>query len=107
MGYLLNRLRNYSHLRPQYSDIFSDCPGDSNLSGHRIDLTSDVPVRQTQYPVPYAMQASLKEEIQHMEEMGIIRKSSSSYSSLVVVVKKYGGKRICVDFRRLKQSHHH
>ena len=35
-----------------------------------MDLTSDKPVRQTQYPVPYAMQASLKEELQQMEEMG-------------------------------------
>ena len=88
----------------QYSDIFSDCPGDSNLAEHRIDLTSEVPVRQTQYPLPYTMQASLKEELRQMEEMVIIRKSSSPYSSPVVVVKKKdGGNRICVDFRRLNK----
>ena len=37
-----------------------------------------------------------------MEEMGIIQKSSSPYSS-PVVVKKDGGNRICVDFERLKK----
>ena len=50
------------------------------------------------------MQASLKEELQQMEEMGIIRMSSSPYSSPVVVVKKMdGGDRICVDFRSLNK----
>ena len=98
------QVRVLQSLTSQYGDIFSDCPGDSNLAEHHIDLTSDVPVRQTQYPVPYAMQASLKEELQQMEEMGIIRKSSSPYSSPVVVVKKKdGGNRICVDFRSLNK----
>ena len=38
-----------------------------------------------------------------MEELGIMRKSSSPYSSPVVVVKMDGGNRICVDFRRLNK----
>ena len=90
-GLSTEQVQELQSLTSQYSDIFSDSPGDSNLAEHRIDLTSDVPVRQTQYPVPYAMQASLKEELQQMEEMGIIRKSSSPYSSPVVVVKKDRG----------------
>ena len=103
-GLSIEQVRELRSLTSQYSDIFSDRPGDSNLAEHRIDLTSDVPARQTQYPVPYATQASLKEELQKMEEMGIIRKSGSPYSSPVVVVKKKdGGNRICVDFRRLNK----
>ena len=90
-------------LTSQYSDIFSDCPGDLNLAEHCIDLTSVELVRQTQYPVPYVMQASLKEELQQMEEMDIIQKSSSHYSPPVVVVKKDGGNRICVEFRCLNK----
>ena len=38
----------------RFSEIFSDRPGDTNLAEHRIDLTSDVPVRQTPYLVPFA-----------------------------------------------------
>ena len=74
------------------------------MAEHYINLTSDEPVKQTPYPVPFAMQLSLKDELQRMEEMGIIQKSSSSYSSPVVVVKKKdGGNRICIDFRRLNR----
>ena len=103
-GLPTEQVRELQSLMSQYGDIFSDCPGDLNLAEHHIDLTSDAPVRQTQYPVPHAMQVSLKEELQQMEEMGIIRKSSSPYSSPVVVVKKKDrGNRICVDFRRLNK----
>ena len=103
-GLSTEQVRELQSLTSQYSDIFSDFPGDSNLAQHRLDLTSDIPVRQTHCPVPYAMQASLKEELQQMEEMGIIRKSSSPYSSPVVVVKKKDGSNpICVDFRRLNK----
>ncbi|RUS72103.1 hypothetical protein EGW08_020129 [Elysia chlorotica] len=84
------------------SDIFSDRPGDTNLEEHRIDLTSEVPVRQTPYAVPFALRSSLKKELQQMEDLGIIRKSNSPYASPVVVVKKKdGSNRICIDFRRL------
>ena len=50
------------------------------------------------------LEARMKEELQQMEEMGIIRKSSSRYLSPVVVVKKKdAGNRICDDFRHLKK----
>ena len=88
----------------RFSEIFSDRPGDTNLAEHRIDLTSDVPVRQTPYPVPFALKSSLKKGLQQMEDLGIIRKSDSPYASpLVVVKKKDGSNRICIDFRRLNK----
>ncbi|GBB87478.1 hypothetical protein RclHR1_13970001 [Rhizophagus clarus] len=44
----------------------------------------------------------LKEEIVKMEENGIIRKSCSPWASPVVIVDKKGGdKRICIDYRKL------
>ena len=88
----------------RFSEIFSDRPGDTNLTEHRIDLTSDVPVRQTPYPAPFALKSSLKKELQQMEDLGIIRKSDSPYASPVVVVKKKdGSNRICIDFCRLNK----
>ena len=61
----------------RFSEIFSDRPGDAYQAENRIDLTSDVPVRQTPYPVPFALQLSLTKELQQMEDLGIIRKSDS------------------------------
>ena len=43
-GLSTEQVRELQSLTSQYSDIFSDCPGDSILAEHRIDLTSDVPV---------------------------------------------------------------
>ena len=86
------------------SEIFSDRPGVSNLAEHRIDLTSDVPVRQTLYPVPFALKPSLKKVLQQMDDLGIIRKSDSPYATPVVVVKKKDGRnRIYIDLRRLNK----
>ena len=93
--------RELQMLVQRFSEIFSDRPGDTNLAEH---LTSDVPVRQTPYPVPFALKSSLKKELQQMEDLGIIRKSDSPYASPVVVVKKKdGSNRICIDFRRLNK----
>ncbi|RUS68768.1 hypothetical protein EGW08_023471 [Elysia chlorotica] len=86
----------------KFSYIFPDRPGDTNLAEHRIDLTSDVPVRQTPYAVPFALRSSLKKELQQMEDLVIIRKSDSPYASPVVAVKKKdGSNRVCIDFLRL------
>ena len=96
--------RELQMLVQRFSEIFSDRPGDTNLAEHRIDLTSDVPVRQTPYAVPFALKSSLKKELQQMEDLGIIRKSDSPYASPVVVVKKKDvSNRICIDFRRLNK----
>ena len=88
----------------RFSEIFSDRPDDTNLAEHRIDLTSNVSIHQTAHPVQFALQPSLKKELQQMEDLGIIRKSDSPYASPVVVVKKKdGSNRICIDFRRLNK----
>ena len=46
-GLSTEQVRELQSLTTQYSDIFPDCPGDSNLAEHRIDLTSDVPVQHS------------------------------------------------------------
>ena len=88
----------------KHSTIFTDQPGCTPLGEHCIELTSSTPIRQRAYQVPYALRQPLKDELQTMEAMGVIRKSSSPYASPVVVVKKKdGSNRVCIDYRRLNK----
>jgi hypothetical protein len=76
--------------------------GRTNLIRHRI-LTGDAaPIAQTPYRTNPKNREFLKNEIVKMEEQGIVRKSSSPWASPVVIVDKKGGdKRICIDYRKL------
>ncbi|GFO27106.1 Zinc finger protein [Plakobranchus ocellatus] len=50
------------------------------------------------------MRQSIRDELRKMEDLGVIRKSSSPYASPVVVVKKKGGtNHVCIDYRRLNK----
>ena len=50
------------------------------------------------------MTESLKKDINCMVKMGVIRESNSPYASPVVVVKKKdGSNRVCVDYRKLNK----
>ncbi|GFS23678.1 Gypsy retrotransposon integrase-like protein 1 [Elysia marginata] len=96
--------RQLEEIASSYSSIFSDRPGTVSTEEHRTELTSSTPVRQRHYPVPYAMRQALRDELKKIEDLEVIRKSSSPYSSPVVVVKKKdGSNRVCIDYRRLNK----
>ena len=85
-----------------FQDVFSDVPGETNLGEHRIELTTKEPIRVKPYPMPYAKRQPVQEEIGKMLEAGIIEPSRSEYNSPIVLVrKKDGTNRFCIDFRRL------
>ncbi|GFO04409.1 Zinc finger protein [Plakobranchus ocellatus] len=86
-----------------YSSIFSKCPGTVSTEENCIELTSSIPVRQRPYLVPYAMRQTLRDELREMEDLGVIRKISSPYASLVLVKKKDGTNRVCIDYTRLNK----
>ncbi|KAK7091587.1 hypothetical protein V1264_009251 [Littorina saxatilis] len=87
-----------------FTHRFSDVPGSTSLVEHEVHLTSDVPVRSKPYPIPFQARESLKKDIDNMLKMGVIRESSSPYSSPVVVVKKKDGtNRVCIDFRKVNK----
>jgi len=88
----------------KYSQVFTDVPGTCNLVQHHINLRSDVPVWSKPHPIPYNLRESLKYDIEEMIELGVIRESSSPYASPVVIVrKKDGTNRICIDYRKLNK----
>ena len=88
----------------KYERIFTDVPGHANIIEHEVKLTSDEPFWSKPYTIPYNARESLKRDIRDMEKMGVIRESKSPYSSPVVIVrKKDGTNRVCVDFRKLNR----
>ncbi|GFO03942.1 retrovirus-related pol polyprotein from transposon 297 [Plakobranchus ocellatus] len=103
-GLTLDQRKQLEEVVVTYSSIFGDRPGTALTEEHCIELTSSIPVRQRPYPVLYAMRQTLRDELREMEDLGVIRKSSSPYvSSVVVVKKKDGTNRVCIDYRRLNK----
>lgn len=75
--------------------------GCTHLVKHEI-VTDSPPIKQRYYPVSPVVQKHIDEELNNMLNLGVIEKSNSSWSSPILLVKKKeGGYRFCVDFRKL------
>ena len=93
-----------SDVLKDYVSVFSDLPGTIDLVQHKIELTSDQPVCSKPYPVPFKLQEELRGHIKEMLNLGIIRRSDSAYASPIVLVpKKDGTNRLCIDYRKLSK----
>ena len=76
--------------------------GKTDVLRHRIDLIDDTPVKEKARRVPPTMIEELRQHINQLLDMGVIEESSSPYSSPIVIVRKKSGElRLCVDFRKL------
>ena len=85
-----------------FADVFTDVPGRTDCIEHDIRLTSEVPVKLKPYTIPLHAKQKVIEELQTMLDLGIVRQSDSPYSSPIVIVKKKDGNiRLCIDFRKL------
>lgn len=85
-----------------YPEILRTQPGRTNLVEHSIYLTDPTPIRQRPYRVPESLITPLRAEIKMMMDMGVIESSTSAWSSPIVLVpKKDGTLRLCLDFRKL------
>lgn len=86
----------------KYSNVFSDKPGIIRDYEHEIVLKDTTPFYFKSYPVPLIYRTEVKRQIQEMIDWGIIDKQRTEYvSPLVVVKKKCGSPRICIDARYL------
>ncbi|UYV64996.1 hypothetical protein LAZ67_3002688 [Cordylochernes scorpioides] len=86
----------------RYEDLFPSGLGRSNLAKHRIDTEGAKPIKHKPYRVSAKEREIIKEQIDEMLRDGIIRPSSSPWSFPVILVKKRDGKyRFCVDYRKL------
>lgn len=98
-----------SHQKGQMRDVighraiaFSAAPGRTDLALHHVETQGQKPIQQAPYRVPESVKAAIRAELTEMLQLGIIRPSHSPWASPVVLVpKKDGSTRFCVDYRRL------
>lgn len=96
--------RRLFSLLSSYQDIFSDRPGLIKNYKHKIELRDCSPFKQQLYPIPHAYRKEVDRQIQEMLDYGVISRAQTEYvSALVVVKKKDGSLRVCVDARQLNK----
>ena len=91
----------------QHKDVFSRDEydlGRATMVKHRIDTGDARPFRQPLRRQPAHLLPIIDEQLQEMQRQGIIRPAQSEWgSNLVVVKKKDGSLRFCVDYRQLNE----
>ena len=89
----------------EYSDIFAVNDADLGRTGiikHKINTGSAAPIRQHPRRLPTWQQTEADKQVGEMLEKGINEPSASPWSSPVVLVrKKDGTMRFCIDYRKL------
>ncbi len=87
-----------------YEGILTEKPGMTDLEEFSLKLLDETPVKLKPYPLPHAKLETVRKEIRAMLDLGVIEPAESAYSSPVVLVqKKDGDHRFCVDYRKLNR----
>ncbi|KFM56688.1 Retrovirus-related Pol polyprotein from transposon 412, partial [Stegodyphus mimosarum] len=88
-------------------DVFSRSSSDvgrTSLTQHRIDTGDHPPIKQHPRRLPIAKQEEVRALLKDMQESNVIEPSASPWASPIVLVrKKDGSTRFCVDYRRLNE----
>lgn len=106
---------NSSHLNKTQKDVFADflmefrdvfseniVAGNCDIVRHAINLKDSSPIKQVPRRVPFQMRDEVNKIIEEMKEQGVIEESQSPWVSPAVLVRKKDGTiRFCVDFRKL------
>lgn len=93
-------------LLEEYQDLFLPViPGSAKGVQHEIEIEKGIkPIFQRPYSIPFSRKKVAKEEVEKMLKSGVVRSSKSPWSSpIVLVVKKDGGTRFCVDYTKLNK----
>ena len=100
-----NEQNQLKSLLIKYQSVFaksSDDLGFSDRVEHHIDTMGAEPIKEHVRRLPLAKREIEREEVRKMLQKGVIEPSISPWSSnIVLVTKKDGSTRFCVDYRKL------
>ena len=92
-------------LLDQYQDVICPEVGGVNTVEHTIDTGTQTPIRSAPYRLAPAWREQLRKEISTLLESGIIKPSTSPWSSPMVPIRKPDGSvRLCIDFRKVNSA---
>ena len=90
----------------EFSDVFSLSSGElgrTAVTKHNINTGDAQPVHLLPRRIPQARRDEVKRLIQEMLDQGAIQHSDSPWSSPVVLAKKDGSIRFCIDYRKVNE----
>ena len=92
----------------KYSCVFAKSNhdlGSTDVIKHQIDVQGHPPLKARPYRVAESQRKIIESHIDKMLSSGVIKQSTSPWSSPVVLVKKKDGTdRFCIDFRNLNKT---
>ncbi len=94
--------KDLDNLLIKHERCFSQKKGKTHLTEHFIETGDSLPVHSVPYRVSEKERTIIADQVEKMLADGVIRPSSSPWSSPVVLVKKPSKEiRFCIDYRRL------
>ena len=72
----------------EFSDVFDENLGHTTILIHKINTGNSTPIKQHPCRIPFAHRDESERQIANMLDKGIIRESTSSWSSPIILVKK-------------------
>ena len=93
------------NLLAKYHDIFALEDGEmgcTEAAKHKIKVTDPKSFKERPRNIPSGLLEEMKDHLDHMLDVGAIKPSKLAWSNTVVLVwKKDGGLRFCINFQRL------
>ena len=85
-----------------FPDVFNNGLGHTTVTDHKIDTGDSPPIRQYPRRLPYQFRGEVDKQVTEMLSQNVIQRSTSPWASPVVLVRKKDGTyRFCIDYRKL------